>query len=414
MARKRANGEGLIRRRKDGTWEGRIVIGYKANGQPMTKSIYAKTQKALMVKMTQAEDTHRGKKLREEGRMTLADWLHKWMADYMIASIRPSTYGGYLRIINGYIVPYLGKKPLHLITPNDVQRMYVYLKKNGRLRRHPKYGNTLSDTMVCSIHSVLHEALKTAVETKLIARNPTDAVSAPRPNQTQKQILNKDELNRFMSAIEKSPHWYDFFYTEITTGMRVGELCALRWTDFDAGRGVIRINRTLTRDEHGRKMIGDTKTYAGTRTIYLPPSTVDCLTNRRANAYGPWIFHNPLIPEQPMSKDMAYRKLKQILHEENLPNLRFHDLRHTFATHALTSGVDAKTLSGILGHTNASFTLDTYTHVTTEMHHHAAENVRSFLTEIFGEEMNPWAENERRMQNSFVADLTDAGKGESS
>ena len=96
-----------------------------------------------------------------------------------------------------------------------------------------------------------------------------------------------------------------------------------------------------------------------------------------------------------MNPSTAYHQLKKILAETGLPNIRFHDLRHTFATHALSSGVDAKTLSSILGHTKASFTVDTYTHTTTQMHQRAAEIVGGFLTDYLGEEMAPWqnAEN---------------------
>ena len=135
---------------------------------------------------------------------------------------------------------------------------------------------------------------------------------------------------------------------------------------------------------------GDTKTYAGTRTILLPTSTAERLTERKKCSYSPWIFHDPLRPEVPLNPGTAYRQLKKFLAEAGLPTLRFHDLRHTFATHALANGVDAKTLSGILGHTKASFTLDTYTHTTTDMHKKAAEIVGGFLTDYLGEEMAPW------------------------
>ena len=412
MAGKRPDGDGLVRKRKDGRWEGRIVVGYKANGRPMTKCVYANTQKALMLKLHQVMETHKGVSLTDTEKMTLEVWLNKWLTEYMATSIRPSTYGGYKRLIDSYIVPYIGNKALHLVNPVDVQRLYELLRRKGRIHCHPRYGHKLSNSMISKVHGVLHEAMKTAVEAKIIAINPTDCAVAPKPQKTPKQILNDEQLDRFMEAIKKEPYWYDFFYTEITTGLRVGELCALRWTDFDASRGSLRVCRTLSRDENGRETIGDTKTFAGTRTIYLPTSTCECLAKRRNGAYGPWIFHNLFVPERPMSASTAYRKLKSILAQEQLPNMRFHDLRHTFATHALTSGVDAKTLSGILGHTNASFTLDTYTHVTNDMHQRAAEKVCDFLTDIFGEELRPWEENERQIQVLSDLEPTDAGKAE--
>ena len=127
---------------------------------------------------------------------------------------------------------------------------------------------------------------------------------------------------------------------------------------------------------------GETKTGQGQRTIVLPPSTVQLLTDRKKTSYSQWIFHDPLRPEQPVHPSRAYSQLKSLLKKAGLPSIRFHDLRHTFATHALTSNVDAKTLSIILGHTKASFTLDTYTHVTGDMHQRASEIVGGFMEEL--------------------------------
>ncbi len=134
--------------------------------------------------------------------------------------------------------------------------------------------------------------------------------------------------------------------------------------------------------------------YAGTRKIVLPPSTAQLLRERKKTAPTEWIFPNPFDPEQPIAPGTAYNRLKALLKETGLPDIRFHDLRHTFATHALSSGVDAKTLAGILGHTKASFTLDTYTHTTGDMQKRAAEIVGGFLTDYLGEEMNPWQSRE--------------------
>ena len=144
------------------------------------------------------------------------------------------------------------------------------------------------------------------------------------------------------------------------------------------------------KEKGGRLVTGDTKTYAGTRTIVLPDSTAELLRCRKKNSYSVWIFPNPLKPEAPMNPSIAYRQLKAILTENSLPDLRFHDLRHTFATHALANGVDAKTLSGILGHTNASFTLDTYTHVTPDMQQEASYIVGGFLEDLLGKDLKPW------------------------
>lgn len=178
-----------------------------------------------------------------------------------------------------------------------------------------------------------------------------------------------------MQAIKVDTQWHDFFYVAITTGLRRGELCGLQWEDFDERTGTIKIVRSIYDD----LSVGDTKTRESARKIFLPPSTAEILTKRNREKNSKWIFPNLLKTEAPTRPSTAYNKLKTILKTADLPNIRFHDLRHTFATHALTSGVDAKTLSGILGHTKASFTLDTYTHVTGDMQLRASELVGDFL-----------------------------------
>ena len=199
-----------------------------------------------------------------------------------------------------------------------------------------------------------------------------------------------------MEAIKHDAVWHDFFYTELTTGLRRGELCGLMWADFDEAAGTLAVRRTIHIEKGGRLVAGATKTGQGTRNILLPASTAQLLSERKKHSWSEWIFPNPLKPESPTNPRSAYGHLKALLDSADLSNIRFHDLRHTFATHALASGVDAKTLSGILGHTKASFTLDTYTHVTGDMQRTAAEIVGDFMTEILGEEMRPWqnAENE--------------------
>lgn len=138
---------------------------------------------------------------------------------------------------------------------------------------------------------------------------------------------------------------------------------------------------------------GDTKTYAGSRKIVLPASTAAVLRVRKGSTLTEWIFPSPLRPDQPAAPGSAYNRLKILLRRAGFPGISFHGLRHTFATHALASGVDVKTLSGILGHTRAAFTLDTYTHTTGDMQKRASEIVGDFLTDIFGKELRPWEED---------------------
>lgn len=238
--------------------------------------------------------------------------------------------------------------------------------------------------MVRKIHMLLHESLETAMQQRLIVNNPTNGTTIPKNNYPAKQILNDEQLDRFMETIKTDEHWYDFFYTELTTGLRRGEICGLRWEDFDEQNGRLKIRRSVGRIKNGVLPVGETKTETGMREILLPPSTIELLSKRKENAIGNWIFPNFYRPEEPLNPQSAYTHLKVLLKKAELPLIRFHDLRHTFATHAIAGGVYAKTLSGILGHTNASFTLDTYTHVTTDMQKNAAKIVGNFMDDIIG------------------------------
>ncbi len=389
MAKRRPSGDGMVRKREDGRWEGRIVVGHKDNGDSIFRYIYADTQKELTAKLRQNIDAYQGVELTEDSRMTLAEWLDRWL-EQMAFTIRPSTLDRYRSDMEHHVKPYLGHKKLTQITASDLLELYHTLQARGRISPRPGQSPGLSPATVHGIHTTLHQALQAAVDQGSIPDNPAKQVEAPKILRKAMNILTEEQLEVFLAATDRDPVWQDFFYTELTTGLRLGEICGLMWSDFDGQKGTIRVSRTLRKENGGRLVAGDTKTYAGTRTILLPTSTAERLRLRKKASYSPWIFHDPLRPEAPLNPGTAYRQLKKILQETGLPELRFHDLRHTFATHALASGVDAKTLSGILGHTKASFTLDTYTHTTGDMQKRAAEIVGCFLTDYLGEEMAPW------------------------
>ena len=382
MAKRRPSGDGMVRKRDDGRWEGRIVVGHKENGDSIFRYIYADTQKELTAKLRQNIDAYQGVELTEQSRMTLSEWLDQWLDRRMAGTVRGDTLDGYRRDLDNHVKPRLGQKQLTKITPADLKDLYAYLLENGRLSKGRDEGNGLAPATVRGIHTTLHHALKTAVEEGLLPVNPADEVTPPKLPRNPKGILNNDQLDALMAAIRQDPLWHDFFYTELTTGLRRGELCGLKWKDFDGETGTLKICRTIHIKKGGGLSEGDTKTYAGTRTILLPHSTAQLLGERKRAALTEWIFPDPLKPENPTHPSSAYRRLKKILSESGLPAIRFHDLRHTFATHALAGGVDAKTLSGILGHTKASFTLDTYAHVTGDMQRHAAGIVGDFIQDI--------------------------------
>lgn len=395
MSKKRPDGDGTVRKRKDGRWEGRIVIGHKDDGAPIFKSVFAKTQKELMPKLHTAINEYRGVELSENSSMTLNEWIDRWLEEYALPTLRPSTINSYEHDIKNHIRPALGDKQIRFITRNNVQKFYNSLRKKKSQKSVRGVEKTLADSTVRGVHMLLHEIMDAAVRARLISKNPTNGTTVPKNNYPPKKILNEEQLDIFMGAIRNEPLWYDFFYTEITTGLRLGEICGLKWSDLDETIGKLNVRRSVHKTSGGKFEIGETKTEKGTRSILLPPSTLHLLKRRRETALTEWIFPSLLMPENPTAPSAAYHRLKLILTRAGLPDIRFHDLRHTFATHALTSGVDAKTLSGILGHTNASFTLDTYTHVTTDMQKNAAAIVGDFMEELFGSDLKPWQENER-------------------
>ena len=384
MAKRRPSGDGMVRKRDDGRWEGRIVVGHKYNGEPIYKYVLAKTQSELTQKLHDKIEMYRDADLSEDYNMTLGEWLDKWISEFMTFTLRPSSLYGYEMVINCQIKPFLGNRPLSALTTNEIQKFYNNVKKNGRVHPDKQHGTEISDSMVRKIHLLLHESLDMAVKQRLLVSNPTNGTTVPKNNYKEKKILNDEQLDKFMEVIKSDERWYDFFYTEITTGLRKGEICGLRWEDFDEQDGKLKIQRSVGRIKGGVLPVGETKTETGTREILLPPSTLELLKKRKENAVSDWIFPNWNNPEEPMNPHSAYTRLKILLKKAELPLIRFHDLRHTFATHAIAGGVDAKTLSGILGHTNASFTLDTYTHVTTDMQKNAARIVGNFMDDIIG------------------------------
>ena len=382
MAKRRPSGDGMVRKRDDGRWEGRIVVGHKENGESIFHYVYADNQKELTAKLRQNIDAYQGIDLTEQSKMTLSEWLDQWLDGRMVGTVRSHTLEGYRRDINNHVRPYLGQKQLTKITPTDLKNLYAILLKRGRIAKGQSSHPGLSPTTVHGIHTILHHALKTAEAEGLLPANPASQVTPPKASNKSKRILNNEQLDTLITVIRRDDRWHDFFYTELTTGLRRGELCGLKWEDFDSEAGTLKVCRTIVAHKGGNLVAGDTKTYAGKRTILLPSSTAQLLRDRKESALTEWIFPNLLKPESPTRPEGAYRQLKKFLAEAGLPDIRFHDLRHTFATHALAGGVDAKTLSGILGHTKASFTLDTYAHVTGDMQRHAAQVVGDFISDI--------------------------------
>ena len=333
MAKRRPSGDGMVRKREDGRWEGRIVVGHKKNGTPIFQHAYARTQKELTEKLHQNIERYQDVELTEDSRMTLGEWLDRGLTEYKAGTVRPGTLKSYRCYIEYYIKPQLGDKQISLISQQDIQRMYRRLKTEGRIHEHPEMNHQLSDSMVRHIHSALHAALKDAVQAHVIPRNPTEGATAPKPNYRPKRILTRAELDAFLEVVEQDEVWRDFFQTELMTGLRRGEICGLQWNDFDEDTGTLKVCRTLHSQRKGEYTVGETKTNHGMRTIILPKSVASILRQRKMDAIGPWIFPNPVRPEDPVNPSSAYTHMKTLLHHAGLPSIRFHDLRHPYVKH---------------------------------------------------------------------------------
>ena len=282
MAKRRPQGDGTIRKRADGRWEGRIVVGHKHDGRPIFRSVFAKKQGELMGKLAELKEQYAGAELTEDSSITLGEWLKRWMEEYKKPILRSSTYTGYSTDISNHILPHLGNKKLTQIRTADLQKHYNRLLESGRIRENGT-GKGLSNATVRGVHMILREALDSAVREGLIPQNPADGTSPPKIPRTEKQVLTQAQLEAFMKRLENDELWYDFFYTELITGLRQGEICGLRWEDFDRNNRTLRVARSVNYI-HKELVIGETKTEDGKRTIYLPDSLWRVLSNRQSNA----------------------------------------------------------------------------------------------------------------------------------
>ena len=377
MNKRRKKGEGTLVQRKDGRWEGRVVIGYDEEGLPKTKNVLADTKTECEKLLDQLKEDQ----AQSAGRITqpcspdmpFGDWISLWYENYVKPALRPNTQMGYENSIYKHIVPALGKVKLSELDQAKLQQFYTTLKKSGRLRETERYGPGLSDRSVRACHEVIRMALDRAVTERLLRTNPAEACKLPPKRRKEMQVLHRDEIQRFLIQA-KEEGFYEMAVLELSTGMRRGEICALQWDDLDLNTGELRICRQVYRAD-GQLTVSQPKTRTSLRTVILPPVVLSILRERKAQSSSKWIFPSPKDDSVPCSPDAVRKKLKRILEHAECRTVRFHDLRHTFATTALEHGMDVKTLSAIIGHVNSATTLNIYSHVTDQMRIQAAEKI---------------------------------------
>ena len=381
MAKRRANGEGNLRKRKDGRWEGRIVIGYDDNGYPKTKNVLAKTKKECVEKLQKLKEECGGlqpEKVRPE--MLFGDWLTYWYENHSRPKIRPTTQETYESRIRLHIIPEIGDIPLNKLTQNDLQQFYGRLKKSGRKRFTDKYGEGLSDRMVRMCHATCRSALEKAVQDGLIRVNPAIGCKLPPKKAREMQVLTREELQRFLIQA-KFEGYYEVFLLDLATGRRRGELMARQWDDLNFKTGVLNVNKQVY-DVRGQLQISTPKTKNSVRKIVLPPAVVAVLREYKKTVDSRWMFPSPVKEDCPITPGVVRRRLQLILEHAGCKHVRFHDLRHTFATLALENGMDVKTLSAMLGHVSAATTLDIYTHITNPMRSEAAAKIDQRIAKV--------------------------------
>ncbi len=380
MAKKRANGEGSIRKRKDGRWEGRYTAGRDpVTGKQIFKNVLGKTQGEVREKLKKAIEESGRLDLTKAGKYTLGQWMDVWFENYAQIRVRPSSHQTYKGYIENHIKPNIGKIPIEKLTSLELQKFYRKLLTEGRVDRieaenQPK---GLSAKTVRNIHQVLSSALDLAVEQKLILVNPALKCALPKVEHREMQTLPAEQLAAFLQEAKNSGV-YELYYLDLATGLRRGELLGLKWEDIDLDQGVIRVRRQVARI-NGKVQEMPLKTKNAYRSIAISQDAVQMLREMKDKGLGEYVFPSPT--GGPISPDSVLNMLHRVLQRAGLPPLRFHDLRHTFATLALQNGVDIKTVSGMLGHFSAGFTLDTYAHVTTAAQKEAANTMGNILTQ---------------------------------
>ena len=383
MAKKRANGEGNIRKRKDGRWEGRYTAGYDPKtGKRIIKNVLGKTQAEVKQKLSTAMEACKAVDVVRSDDYTVAEWLRTWFALYAKPNIRPTTARSYQGSMELHIIPRIGCIKLNKLTGRDIQKLYKDLMENGRLRKAQKSKQPgLSSTTVRGIHMMLHNALDRAVKERLILRNPTEDCIIPKVQKQEMKILHPEDMKAYLEAAEKRGV-LPMFYLELVSGIRKGELVALRWEDLDVEHRTISVSKQALGGLGKELVVNRPKTENSIRAISIPQDAVDLLVQaHEKHPESPYLFPSPLTGGM-YHPDSVVNLHKKILKDAGLEHIRFHDLRHTFATMALQNGVDVKTVSNMLGHYDAGFTLRTYTHATRQKQDEAAQTMGAFMEQV--------------------------------
>ena len=372
--KKRANGEGTIRKRANGTWEARYSYGGKQH------SVYGKTQADVRRKLTEAQAKIDGGAFTAPSKITVAEWLERWQRDYL-RSVKASTRQRYEIDVRVHLIPALGGIRLSRLDGDRITALYNAEQDKG-----------LSVKSIQNLHGTLHKALQQAVKKKIIAENPCDDAVLPTSDEAKEEMhpLRDGQVAAFLKAIQGN-RFELLFRVAMFTGMRQGEIIGLTWDCVDFTCGKIYLRRQLKRIAKSKGKFGfTTLKNKQTRTIKPPAEVMNLLKQIRRQqaelklrAGELWDNEEGFVFTDEIGHHVndrtVYNNFKMSVESIGLPAVRFHDLRHTYATLALQNGIDYKTLSENMGHATVGFTMDKYGHVSETMMQAGAEKMQRFI-----------------------------------
>lgn len=360
-----------IYKRKDGRYEGRYVIGKTSSGKTRFGYVYAHQYAEVRCQLLQkkAEVYNCCHTVSRTYKGTLTEWLEQWLENELRGSIKPSSYQVYRRQIRRHILPSLGNLFLDQLTPCIVCEFVERLEASG-----------LACSTAKGIYRLLAASLRCAVEEGLISRNPCRRLKPHWGEAVEQRVLNRQEQEQLRQVLRRSNEIPALL--SLYTGMRLGEVCALKWSDIDWDGRCLTIRRTVQRvaqtvcGNGGPKtllMLGTPKSIRSQRVLPLPDFLLCLLHNQqKKNGRSSYVFGKKERTAEPRT---IQRHLKRMTSALGLHGVHFHTLRHSFATRLLELGIDVKTVGALLGHSSAKITLDFYAHSLMEQRRMAIEQL---------------------------------------